>query len=88
MVRGRMVQRAEGLVGDLMPGTYAEQLTAINAAIRAIEEGAQSYSIGTRRVERADLGTLYDERRKLRAAAEAEENGGTGGIYYAAFDRR
>jgi hypothetical protein len=69
-------------------GNYTEELRNIEAAIRAIEEGAQSYSIGTRRVERADLGTLYAERRKLRAAAQAEENGGCGGVYYASFDRR
>lgn len=68
--------------------SYTEQLKGIDAAIRAIEEGAQSYSIGSRRVERADLGTLYDERRKLRSAAAAEENGGCGGVYYASFDRR
>lgn len=70
-----------------MPGSYAKQLEEINEAIREAE-AAQSYSIGTRRVERANLETLYNERRKLRAAAQAEENGGTGGIYYAAFDRR
>ena len=68
--------------------SYTEQLKNIEEAIRAIEEGAQSYYIGTRRVERADLGTLYAERRKLRAAAQTEENGGCGGIYYASFDRR
>lgn len=71
-----------------MPGTYTEQLTQIENAIKAIESGAQSYSIGSRRVERAQLATLYAERRKLRAAAEAEQTGGGGGIYYAAFDRR
>lgn len=71
-----------------MPGTYTEQLAQLESAIRAIESGAQSYSIGSRRVERAQLATLYAERRKLRAAAEAEAAGGGGGIYFAEFDRR
>ncbi len=41
------------------------QLDQINAAISAILTGAQEYSIGSRRLRRADLRVLYDERRRL-----------------------
>jgi len=46
--------------------TVAEQLAGVEAAIAAIEGGAQEYKIGWRSVRRADLPVLYDERRKLR----------------------
>ncbi len=68
--------------------SYSEQLKRIEEAIEAIESGAQSYSIGSRRVERASLGTLYEERRKLRAMAAGEQSGGYSGVMYAEFDRR
>ena len=69
--------------------TYTEQLRRVEEAIAAIEGGAQSYSIGSRRVERASLSTLYEERRRLRAAAAAEgDSTSPGGVFYAEFDRR
>jgi hypothetical protein len=68
--------------------SYSEQLKRIEEAIEAIESGAQSYSIGSRRVERASLGTLYEERRKLRAMAAGEQASGYSGVMYAEFDRR
>ncbi|MGG7060406.1 hypothetical protein ACQPUZ_19405 [Clostridium tertium] len=42
-----------------------DRLDSINKAIQAIENGAQEYQIGTRRIRRADLKTLYDERRRM-----------------------
>lgn len=68
--------------------SYSEQLKRIEEAIAAIEGGAQSYSIGSRRVERASLSTLYEERRKLRARASEEAGGGYTGVFYGEFDRR
>lgn len=53
----------------------AASLAAINAAIAAILSGAQEYYIGSRRVRRADLRTLFDQQRVLEAAA-ARESGG------------
>ena len=44
---------------------YEGQLASINIAIAAIEGGAQEYRIGTRMVRRAELSTLYAERRRL-----------------------
>lgn len=66
--------------------TTQQQLDQINAAITAIEGGAQEYSTGDLRVKRADLATLYKERRQLQAML-AEENSG-GGCYVARFDGR
>lgn len=62
-----------------------ERLKAIENAVEAIESGAQEYQIGTRRVKRADLKTLYDERRRLRAEINANEGYST---RVAVFDSR
>ncbi|GIO08002.1 hypothetical protein J31TS6_40300 [Brevibacillus reuszeri] len=64
-----------------------EQLEQLNKAILAIQNGAQEYSIGTRRLKRADLGVLYKERDRLEREIEVLENGG--GIFkVAVFDGR
>lgn len=65
--------------------TTQEQLDQINKAITAIENGAQEYSIGSRRLRRPDISLLYRERRLLQQQY-SEENGG--GISVATFDRR
>lgn len=65
--------------------TILEQLNQINQAITAIENGAQEYSIGSRRLRRPDLSVLYSERRLLQQQF-SEEN--SGGISVATFDRR
>jgi len=65
--------------------TVKEQLQQINAAISAIENGAQEYSIGGRRLRRPDLSILYKERRMLLQQLR-EENGGS--VTVAVFDRR
>lgn len=41
------------------------QLERVQAAIAAIEAGAQDYMIGSRRVTRGDLATLYKREREL-----------------------
>jgi conjugal transfer/entry exclusion protein len=64
-----------------------EQLAQVERAILAIQNGAQEYSIGTRRLKRADLSLLYQERNRLEREIEALENGG--GIFrVAVFDGR
>ena len=40
-------------------------LSEINEAIRAIQNGAQSYKIGQQSVTKANLATLYAERQRL-----------------------
>ena len=53
--------------------TYTEQLESVQAAIAAIEDGAQEYTIstgaGSRTVKRADLSTLYDREQRLHPLA-------------------
>lgn len=57
--------------------TAKEKLEQIEKAISAIELTGQEYRIGTRTLRRADLATLYAQRKSLLAeAAEEEENGG------------
>lgn len=65
--------------------TVQEQLDQINNAISAIENGAQEYSIGSRRLRRPDLSLLYKERRQLNQQL-AEENGCN--TFIVSFDRR
>jgi hypothetical protein len=65
--------------------TIQEQLDQVNKAITAILGGAQEYSIGSRRLRRADLSVLFAERRRLETAL-GEQNGDT--TMVAIFDRR
>lgn len=55
--------------------TYTEQLEEVQAAISAIESGAQEYQIGTRKLRRADINFLYKREEQLRAAVERETGG-------------
>lgn len=55
--------------------TVLEQLTRVQAAIRALETGAQEYQLGGRRVRKADLQTLYARERELKALYDAETYG-------------
>mgnify|MGYP000882726285 CR=1 FL=1 len=66
--------------------TLEEQLKQINNAISAIECGAQSYKIGSRSLQRADLGILYKERKRIQD--EIAISGNYGGVTVAIFDRR
>ena len=63
---------------------YEQQLASVNAAIAAIEGGAQEYRIGSQTVRRGELATLYAERRRLESIINAQ-NGGT---RIARFSRR
>lgn len=67
--------------------TTQEQLNQINAAIAAIETGAQEYRIGSRLIKRPDISMLYQERRRLNAQLN-EESSIPYDIVVAAFDRR
>lgn len=63
----------------------SEDLASINAEIAKITGGAQEYQIGGRRIRKADLRVLLEEKRRLEAKV-AEEAGGNVGV--AVFDRR
>ncbi len=63
----------------------SERYTQLEAAISAIENGAQEYRIGSRSVRKADLSVLYAERKNLERQI-AEENGYNTAV--AVFDGR
>lgn len=65
--------------------TTQQQIDQINKAIEAIENGAQEYQIGTKKITRANIATLYHERERLENKLYTERNGG---VYVATFDRR
>lgn len=50
------------------------QLAVINDAIYAILVGSQSYTIGSRKITRADLARLYKMRQDLESEMNAEQN--------------
>ena len=45
--------------------TLTEQIEQVQAAIKAIESGAQEYRIGSRQFRRGDLPALYAREEKL-----------------------
>ena len=52
------------------------ELRRVRIAIAKIEDGAQEYTIGDRRLTRADLATLYDRETTLENELADAENGG------------
>lgn len=72
-----------------MQNQIQEQINQINAAISAIENGAQEYTINGRRFVRANISVLYSERKALNSQLVAEQNNGIGmNTFVAKFDRR
>lgn len=63
--------------------SYQVQLERVQAAIAAIESGAQSYAVEGRQFTKADLRTLYEREKYLRAMVELEEANWT--TAYAAY---
>ncbi len=56
--------------------SLSTQLERVQAAIAAIESGAQSYRIGNRSLTKADLATLYKRENALNQAIAEEASGG------------
>lgn len=56
--------------------TAVEELAQLNAAITAIETGAQEYEIAGRKLRRGDLEAMYRERRRLKTEVNRESRGG------------
>lgn len=61
-----------------MATSYTAQLTSVQAAIAAIEGGAQEVRFGDRLVRRADLTALYAREERLIPLAARESAGRTG----------
>jgi len=68
--------------------TSEEMLAEVNTAIAKILSGGQSYRIGNRQMNRADLGMLRQMKRDLEAQTAASDDGVLGNFYTAEFDRR
>lgn len=68
--------------------TPAELLAQVNAAINTILVGGQSYKIGSRQLNRADLKELYAIRNDLQAQVAAGTPGLLDDCYVAVFDGR
>lgn len=68
--------------------TPAELLTQVNAAINTILIGGQSYKIGSRQLNRADLKELYAIRNDLQAQVAAGTPGLLDDCFVAVFDGR
>lgn len=54
--------------------TLETQLERVQKAIAMIESGAQEYSIGRRKLTKADLKTLYDREASLKTAIINQNN--------------
>ena len=65
-----------------------DMLTEVNNAIFAICVGGQSYKIGSRQLNRADLKTLYEIKNDLMAQVAGDTPGLLDVCYVAVFDRR
>jgi len=65
-----------------MAKTYAQQLDDVQAAIDAIEQRNQSYTINGRSMTHGDLKTLYAERKRLTTLVAREARGGGVRIRY------
>ncbi len=68
--------------------TNEEMLSDINTAIKSILLGSQSYTIGSRKITRADLAQLYKMRQEIESQMAADEEAGNGLIddcYVAVF---
>lgn len=68
--------------------TPAELLQQVNNAINTILVGGQSYKIGSRQLNRADLKELYAIRNDLQAQVAAGTPGLLDDCYVAVFDGR
>ena len=62
--------------GTMDEETIMQQLRRVRIAISRIEDGAQEYTIGNRRLTRADLKTLYDRENALQNALTDIRGGG------------
>ena len=68
--------------------TAKELLDQVNAAITSVLAGGQSYKIGSRQLNRADLAKLYEMQRDLQAQVADGTPGFLDDTYVAVFEGR
>lgn len=68
--------------------TAQQRLDIINDAIEHILVGGQSYKIGSRQLNRADLGKLYEMQRDYQAQVSSGTPGLLDDTFVAIFDGR
>lgn len=68
--------------------TASDRLEQVNNAISAILAGGQSYKIGSRQLNRADLAMLYEMQKDLQAQVAGGSPGLLDDCYVAVFDGR
>lgn len=71
-----------------MAQTAQEMLLNVNAAITNILAGGQSYKIGSRQLNRADLAQLYEMQKDLQAQVAGSTAGLLDDCYVAVFEGR
>ena len=71
-----------------MAQTPQEMLEKVDEAIESILLGGQSYKIGSRQLNRADLTKLYDIKKDLQAQVAEGTQGLLDDCYVAIFDGR
>ena len=76
-------------MGDMEQMNTEELLKQVNAEIRTVLIGGQSYQIGSRKLIRADLSLLRQMQKELQAEVNAQEVSGLlDDTYVAFFDGR
>lgn len=68
--------------------TPQEMLEQVSAAITSVLAGGQSYKIGSRQLNRADLAKLYEMQRDLQAQVASGAPGLLDDCYVAVFEGR
>lgn len=71
------------------PKTAQEELIEVEQALSSIALGGQSYTIGTRKLTRADYSALLARKKELQAAIASEGNSSLfDNTFVSYFDRR
>lgn len=71
------------------PKTAQEELIEVEQALSSIALGGQSYTIGTRKLTRADYSALLARKKELQAAIASEGDSSLfDNTYVSYFDRR
>lgn len=71
------------------PKTAQEELIEVEQALSSIALGGQSYTIGSRKLTRADYSTLLARKKELQAAIASEGDSSLfDNTYVSYFDRR
>lgn len=80
-----MAESSENSTATMTPAALLQE---VNTAISKVLNGGQSYKIGSRQLNRADLDKLYQMRNDLAAQVAAGTPGLLDDCYVAVFDGR